>query len=137
MSSYANHGTDTVARTSTVRRVAQIVGATFILVGILGFIPGITTHYSDLSFAGPDSQAKLLGLFEVSVLHNIVHLVFGGLIYLLLVVFGLIVDENSTANVVPVNTADNWLHLLLGLGMVGLGLGLKNRRARVAGGERA
>ena len=45
--------------------------------GILGFIPGITTNYDDMTFAGEDSGAELLGLFQVSVLHNIVHLLFG------------------------------------------------------------
>ena len=53
------------------------VGATFLLVGILGFIPGITTDYDTMAFAGPDSDAKLLGIFEVSILHNIVHLLYG------------------------------------------------------------
>jgi hypothetical protein len=38
----------------------------FLLVGILGFIPGITTHYADMTFAGHDSMAKLLGVFMVS-----------------------------------------------------------------------
>jgi hypothetical protein len=31
---------------------------------------------------------------------------------------------NATANFVPLNTADNWLHLVLGVAMVGLGLWL-------------
>jgi Domain of unknown function (DUF4383) len=41
---------------------------------VLGFIPGITTNFGDLSFAGHDSDARLFGLFQVSILHNIVHL---------------------------------------------------------------
>jgi len=53
------------------------VGLVFLLVGILGFIPGITTHYSDLAFAGHDSSAKLLGIFQTSVLHNLIHIAFG------------------------------------------------------------
>ena len=57
--------------------LAMLVGVVFLLVGILGFVPGITTHYGDLSFAGHGSGAKLLGLFQVSILHNIVHLLFG------------------------------------------------------------
>ena len=60
-----------------VQSLAALVGVVFLLVGILGFVPGITTHYSDLSFAGHDSGAKLLGIFQVSILHNIVHLLFG------------------------------------------------------------
>src|ERR671926_935837 len=116
------------------------VGAVFLLVGILGFIPGITSNYDTLSFAGHGSDAKLLGLFEVSILHNIVHLLFGvaglamaknarsattyliggGIIYLVLTVYGFVIDKASSANFVPVNNADNWLHLLLGIGMIAL-----------------
>jgi len=57
--------------------VAFIVGLVFLLVGILGFIPGITSNYDDLKFAGHGSDAQLLGIFDTSVLHNIVHLLFG------------------------------------------------------------
>jgi hypothetical protein len=125
------------------------VGAVFLLVGVLGFVPGVTTHYSDMTFAGHDSMAKLLGVFMVSVLHNIVHLLFGvagiiaarawatsrayliggGVIYLVLFLYGLITDQTSSANFVPVNTADNWLHLLLGLGMIGIGFALARSAA--------
>ncbi len=37
---------------------------------------------------------------------------------------GLVIDHGSDANFVPVNTAENWLHLILGVAMIGLGLGL-------------
>jgi hypothetical protein len=134
-----------------LRLVTGAVGATFLLVGVLGFVPGITTHYSDLSFAGHESDAKLIGIFEVSVLHNIVHLLFGvvglavankpraavnyliggGVIYLVLWLYGLLVEHDSSANFVPVNSADNWLHFLLGLGMIGLGvIGLRRLKDR-------
>ncbi len=125
-----------------VRKVATAVGAVFLLTGILGFIPGITTQYSQMSFAGHESEAMLLGLFQVSVLHNIVHLLYGvaglamarrsdtsrtylvggGAIYLMLWIYGLVIDLNSSANFVPLNVADNWLHLGLGLGMIAIGL---------------
>ncbi|MGH9265906.1 MAG: DUF4383 domain-containing protein, partial [Acidimicrobiales bacterium] len=55
---------------------AALMGAVFGLAGIGGFIPGVTTNYDELEFAGPESGAKLLGLFEVSILHNLVHLLF-------------------------------------------------------------
>ena len=61
-----------------VQNVARLVGVVFLLVGIAGFIPGITTNlYDGLEFAGNDGNAELLGIFEVSVLHNIVHGLFG------------------------------------------------------------
>ncbi|CAL9315853.1 hypothetical protein SUDANB25_05463 [Streptomyces sp. SudanB25_2051] len=129
---------------SPVRRAALLVGVVFLLFGALGFVPGVTSGYDSLAFASHESDAKLFGLFQVSVLHNIVHLLFGvagavsartavnaraylvvgGLIYLALSVYGVIIDLDSAANFVPVNTADNWLHFGLGIGMVALGLGL-------------
>ena len=125
-----------------VQVVALLAGAAFLLVGVLGFVPGITSGFSDLSFAGRHSEAHLLGLFQISVLHNVVHLLFGvaglaaartaggargfligaGAIYLVLTVYGFLIGHDSPANFVPVNTADNFLHLGLGLGMVAAGL---------------
>ena len=60
-----------------VQKAALAVGAVFLAVGLLGFVPGITTHYDQLTFAGHHSDAALLGIFNVSVLHNLVHLAFG------------------------------------------------------------
>jgi hypothetical protein len=126
-----------------MQKVAAAVGAVFLLVGIAGFIPGITTNlYDGLEFAGHDGNAELLGIFDVSILHNLVHLLFGiaglalsrtwtgartfliggGLIYLVLWIYGLVIDRDSSANFVPLDSADNWLHFVLGAGMVALGL---------------
>ena len=55
----------------------------------------------------------------------------GGLVYLVLWIYGLVIDEDSTANFVPFDEKDNWLHLGLGLAMLGLGLLLGRRRADV------
>ncbi len=127
---------------TATQNLALLVGVVFLAVGILGFVPGITTNYGDMSFMGHESSAKLLGLFQVSVIHNIVHLLFGvagialarslsgakgyliggGIIYLVLFLYGVIVDMGSKSNFVPVNGADNILHLVLGIGMIVLGL---------------
>jgi len=64
-------------RRNPLRTAAFAVGVVFVLVGIAGFIPGLTTNYGDMGGAGHQSMAKLLGVFMVSVLHNIVHLLFG------------------------------------------------------------
>lgn len=132
---------------------ALAVGAVFLLVGVLGFVPGITTNYDTLEFAGHNSDAQLLGVFNVSILHNIVHLLFGaagiamwrtarlsrlflvagGAIYLVLVAYGLVIDQASDMNFIPVNTADNWLHLALGLGMIALGVLLPRLRTAPTG----
>jgi hypothetical protein len=139
---------------TNVQRAAQAVGAVFLLVGILGFIPGITSDYDTMAFAGHDSGAKLLGIFQVSILHNIVHLLFGvaglamartaasartylvggGAIYVVLWLYGVLIDKESGANFVPVNSADDWLHLVLGLGMIALGILLTRRRTDTARG---
>jgi hypothetical protein len=133
---------------SQLQMVALAVAAVFLLVGVLGFIPGITSSYDEMQFAGDASGAMLLGLFQVSILHNIVHLLFGavgvglartdpgarsfllvgGAIYLLLWVYGLAVGSESAANFVPLNTADDWLHFVLGAGMMGAGFALGARR---------
>ena len=139
------------ARRSTVQTVAAVVGVVFLLVGVAGFIPGLTTDFGMLSFAGMGSGAMLLGLFQVSVLHNIVHLLFGvvglvlsrspraakrfliigGAVYLVLWIYGLATGMGS-ANFVPLNTADNWLHFVLAVGMILLGVLLRGDRTRDA-----
>ena len=137
---------------SPVQAASALVGAVFLLVGVLGFIPGVTTGYGGLEAAGHDSHAELLGIFQVSILHNVVHLLFGvaglalarsaatarsfliggGVVYLVLWLYGLVVDKTSQANFVPLNTADDWLHFVLGLGMIALGVVLGKRvRGRV------
>lgn len=63
---------------TAIQKAALAMGLVFLLVGVLGFVPGVTTQYYTLGPAGRDSMAMLLGLFMVSVLHNGVHLLFGG-----------------------------------------------------------
>jgi hypothetical protein len=116
--------------------IARLFGIAFLLVGILGFIPGITSDAPG-DFAGEESEAELLGIFGVSVLHNIVHLLFGiaglalartwdgarlfliggGVIYLALWVIGLV----GGLEWLPANSADHWLHFALGAAMVAAG----------------
>ncbi|MEU0409046.1 DUF4383 domain-containing protein [Streptomyces griseorubiginosus] len=135
-----------------VQRTALLVGVVFLLVGVLGFVPGVTTDYDTMEFASHDSGAELLGVFQVSVLHNLVHLAFGaaglvmsrtvsgaatfllagGAVYLVLWLYGLLVGHASAANFVPLNTADDWLHFVLGIGMIALGLLLTRRRTTAA-----
>ncbi|WP_026929581.1 DUF4383 domain-containing protein [Glycomyces tenuis] len=141
--------------TTPIQNAAILVALVFVLVGVLGFLPGVTTGYSDMEVAGHQSDAKLLGLFEVSVVHNIVHLGFGligmfmswfamgarlfllggGLIYLVLGIYGFFVGEGDAANFLPVNTADDWLHLGLGVVMIGLGLALRAKAAERTSGD--
>ncbi|MFJ5860205.1 DUF4383 domain-containing protein [Pseudarthrobacter sp. NPDC092439] len=127
---------------TSLELTALAAGAVFALVGVLGFIPGVTTSYSEMAFAGPDSGAMLFGVFQVSILHNIVHLLFGaaglvmgrtaiqskyyliggGALYLVIALYGLLIDQASSVNFIPVNAADNWLHVVLAVVMLGLGI---------------
>lgn len=56
---------------------ATATGGAFLAVGILGFVPGVTTGYEQLRFTGPESGAALFGIIGVSVLLNVIHLGFG------------------------------------------------------------
>ncbi len=128
-----------------VRNTARLVGVGFLLIAVAGFIPGLTTNlYDGLEFAGDDGTSELLGLFEVSVLHNIVHglfgvaglamaatasgartfLIGGGAIYLLLAAIQVI----GAGDWVPLVGPDIWLHLALGVGMICLGVALTRER---------
>ncbi|GAB3223541.1 DUF4383 domain-containing protein [Glycomyces halotolerans] len=121
-----------------VQDATVIVALGFVVIGVLGFLPGITTNYDGMEFAGHESTAMLLGLFQVSVLHNVFHIVLGlvgafmswflrgalmflaagGLLYLLLGVYGLFVSGEDAANFLPMNTADDLLHFGLGILML-------------------
>ena len=134
----------------SMQAVTLLFAVVFVLVGILGFLPGITQHLlfsTGPRFSGQHSHAMLFGLFMVSVLHNLVHIAYGaigavasffagtvrvyfivgGLVYLALFVYGLVIDQHTAANFVPVNSADNWLHLGLGLLMIATGVVLHVR----------
>jgi hypothetical protein len=145
---------DTRYAETAIQKAALIVGIVFLVVGIAGFIPGLTHPIDHLDGAGADSDALLMGIFQVSVLHNIVHLLFGvagvavaararasrnyliwgGVVYLVLFIYGLFAVGAPEANFVPVNAADNWLHLVLGVGMIALGLLVdRDRNARARG----
>jgi hypothetical protein len=112
---------------------ALVFGAVLLLAGILGF-------FYEASFSGDDRSA-VLGILDVNGWHNLVHIASGllglaawragagtsrqyalglGVVYLLVVVLGFAVgDGGEILGIIPVNTEDNILHLLISL----LGLG--------------
>ena len=120
---------------TTVQRVAQIFGVVFLLVGILGFVS--TGMSMD---PNPETAPRLLGLFPVNALHNVVHLLFGvwglvasrsfgaaktyatvsGAIYLVLAVLGFITP--TTLGLIPIGSHDIWLHAVLGGALLAAGL---------------
>lgn len=139
-----------------VQCAAILVGSLTLIAGVLGFVPGLTSNLDSLEVYGPESEAALFGIFEVSIVANLFHmlmgigglllastyrrsrayLLLGGLVFLGLWVYGLLIDLNSPANVLPINNADNWLHLGFGATMVILAFTLAGSRVPTgAGGE--
>ncbi len=126
---------------SPIQVAAMVLGVVFLLVGIAGFIPGITTHYDRLSsFDG--EGALLLGLFGINWLESVgVHVLYGvaglasagsarasrsyflvgGAVYIVFWIYGLVIDLDSSANFIGINVAANWLHFALGVVMIGIG----------------
>ena len=128
------------------QKLAFLFGVVFLLVGILGFIPGITEDAPG-SFAGEDSDGSLLGVFQVSVLHNLAHLAFGvgilaarkhataltyllvsGVAYVALFLLGIL----GAMDWLPADDTDDWLHLVLAAALLGGWFVSKNEDERVA-----
>ena len=127
---------------TTVQRISQVFGIVFILVAILGFVQGGMSMEAD-----PELAPKVLGLFPVNVLHNVVHLAFGvwgllaartfggavsyakiaGVIYLVLACLGFIAP--TTFGLIPIGGNDIWLHALLGIVLAGVGFTAKDAPA--------
>ncbi len=131
-------------RLMAVQGAALIVAVALTVTGVLGFVPGATSGVDQLSWAGQRTGALLFGTFAVSALLNAVHiavgvagfagarsyaasrayLLIGGVLYLALWLYGLLVERGGDAHVLPLNGADNWLHAGLGGVMVLLAITL-------------
>lgn len=116
----------------TSRSFAQLIGPVFMLIGILGFIPGLRSAppagAPNLALEG--GYGLLLGLFPINWIHNLVHLGIGvaglnssqntssarqfarglAIFYGVLAVMGLIPVLNITFGLIPVYGHDIWLH---------------------------
>lgn len=123
-----------------LKRITLIFGIVFIVVGIIGFIPGITTR-----------DGYLLGLFEVNWVHNLVHLVTGiiallvcgkdeyaklffqvfGIIYAAVTVLGFVFAGNLL--IMHVNMWDNFLHLVIAVFALYMGYGFKEPKIAKSG----
>jgi len=107
---------------------ALVTGVVLVLAGLVGFL-------AESAFSSDEAvRGELLGIFDVNGWHNLVHLASGvvalalarsharefalgfGVVYLLIAIWGFAVgDGGSLLSIVPVNTADNVLHLVLAL----------------------
>jgi hypothetical protein len=114
-----------------LKKIAIVFGVVFLLVGILGFIPGVTTD-----------DNLLLGLFHVNAIHNVIHLLSGvvalaaglstykssktyfqvfGVVYALVTVLGFISMDSDILGLVANNMADNILHVVIAAAALYLG----------------
>jgi hypothetical protein len=117
-----------------VQTVARVFGFVFLLVGALGFLASGMSMEAD-----PALAPRVLGLFPVNALHNVVHLLFGvwglaasrtassaslfakaaGAIYLVLAAAGFVIP--TTFGLIPIGGHDIWLHALIGVVLVAVG----------------
>jgi hypothetical protein len=127
---------------------ALVIGLTLVAAGILGF-------FYSASFSTGDGTERdaVLGILDVNGWHNIVHIATGalglavaasyggargyaiglGAVYILVAVLGFVAgDGDEILNLIPVNTEDNFLHLLIGVAGIGAGLATPSREPRGA-----
>ncbi len=135
-------------RYMAVQAAAFGVGACYMLLGVLGFIPGFTAHYDRLAWAAHASGAQLFGALGVSGSHNVVHIAFGlaglvlartysaaraylllgGLFLLAMWIFVLVGGHGRGAATLMLRGDDSWLHLGFGAVMVLLAITLAGQR---------
>ena len=120
-----------------VQRLAWVFGIVFLAIGVLGYVPGIT------------SGGLLLGIFMVDGVHNVIHLLSGilaiaaawgsgsyarlyfkvfGVVYGLVTVVGFL-QGDSVLGLFMVNMADNVLHLVIAAAALWIGFGMKEEGA--------
>ena len=115
----------------------MLFGIVFLAVGILGFVPGVTT-------TGADGMPMLLKIFMVNTVHSIVHIASGvvfllasmsgagaarlwfqifGVIYAVVAVLGFMTPNGMLLGLISNNPADTWLHVVLAVAMLAIGFG--------------
>jgi hypothetical protein len=122
---------------SPAQLYALIFGVVLVAAGIIGF-------FYSAAFGSPGKVDAVLGILDVNAWHNIVHIATGalgllafaggydyarkyayglGAVYIVVAIWGFIIgDGASILGFIPVNTEDNFLHLLIGVAGIGAGL---------------
>jgi Domain of unknown function (DUF4383) len=119
------------------KTLGMLFGIVFLAVGILGFVPGVTT-------TGADGMPMLLNIFMVNTVHSIVHIASGvvfllasmsgagaarlwfqifGVIYAVVAVLGFMTPNGMLLGLISNNPADTWLHVVLAVAMLAIGFG--------------
>ena len=117
---------------------ALVIGATLTVGGIVGFF-----YNASFGSGSGTSRDAVLGILDVNGWHNVVHIASGavgllvarsyggsrayalvlGAVYLVVALLGFLAgDGGEIFSLIPVNTEDNFLHLLIGIAGVGAGL---------------
>lgn len=126
--------TDVVADRGLNYWVAMVLGWVLLAVGLIGFV-----------------WDPVLGLFEVGPLHNVIHLVSGlallggayaasglyarhvnltlGVVYAIVALWGFFALDSLQA-IIQTNMADNWLHMVLAVVLVGVGFAQRSETTR-------
>jgi hypothetical protein len=121
----------------STRNFALAFGIVFLLVGLAGFIPGLLADPAadEPALAIEAARGRLMGLFPVNLVHDLIHVIFGiwgivayrsfpaarvyaksvAVIYAVLVVMGFIPILNTTFGLAPIYGHDIWLHALLAI----------------------
>jgi hypothetical protein len=121
-----------------VKTLGLLFGIVFLVVGILGFVPGVT------------KDEMLLGIFMVNAQHSVVHIASGvvfliasmagagaaslwfkifGLVYAVVAIMGFVVGNGMIFNLISNNTNDTWLHVVLAAVMLIIGFGAPKQAA--------
>jgi hypothetical protein len=119
-----------------------LIGAVLVVAGIVGF-------FYSASFGGPGHVDDALGIFSVNGWDNVLHIATGaagllvagfaarqyslcvGILYLALAGWAFVIGSGeSILGFIPVNTGDDFLHLVLGL--LGFGAALATPTSRAA-----
>ena len=123
----------------SLHKLAKLTGYVFILIGILGFVPGVT------------HEGLLIGIFAVDTVHNLVHLGTGiialvmshkdqkftryffqviGVVYLAVALLGFAHGDAPVLGMMANNEADSWLHLALSVTFLYIGFLYRNHRSK-------
>ena len=121
-----------------LKKLAMVFGVVFVLMGILGFVPGATTN------------GHLLGIFHVNAAHNFVHIISGiialmvgmrtehacrlffrwfGFAYGLVALLGLFQGDRPLLGIIANNYADVVLHFVIAGASLVIGFAVPEHRA--------
>lgn len=125
------------------KSLGMLFGIVFLAVGILGFVPGVTT-------TGADGMPMLLNIFMVNTVHSIVYIASGvvfllasmsgagaarlwfqifGAVYALVAILGFMTPNGMLLGLFSNNPADTWLHVVLAVAMLAIGFGSPKQAA--------